>query len=191
LGQIDAGDRLRVRHDGRHLLLERRREVLATVRLGVFVRVTAAGEVTTIAAGELGSPLRLEGREYRIRLSRGGAGDIRVGDVLIATLTMRHADHGSALAIDVVAPPSVHVLALAGAAAYANGLARRRKRRASVLWGKENALEDIIDLLRLDLRTGDHPGFDIGGFDGGGFDAGGGGGDFGGGGDGGGGGGGN
>jgi hypothetical protein len=115
-----------------------------------------------LPADAVGSPMTLDGREYRIRLSRSGAGDIRAGDVLVARLEMRHADHGSVLLLDVVAPRAVHVLACAGAAAYANGIARRKRRGKGVLWGKENALEDIIDLVRLDLRTGDHPGFDIG-----------------------------
>ena len=173
--RLDAGDQLRLRHDGRHLLLERRKEVLASVHVGVVVRVEVDGETTTVKAAELGSPMTVDGREYRIRLSRRGVGEIRAGDVLVARLEMRHADHGSVLLIDAVAPCGVRAMALMGAAAYANGVARRRKGRAT-LWGKENALEDVITFVYLDMRTGDHPGFEIGGGDIGGFEAGGGGG---------------
>ena len=167
---IAPGDRLRIRSAGRKLALERALETLAEIHFGRNQVIVEAGEDRASApTASLRTGLSLDGVDYDLRLGRGGRGEIRHGSETLAGLEMRHADHGSVLLLEVLAvPPTPEIVfGFAGASAYARGLAGRKRKRDSPQWGKENALDDIVTLVYLDMRTGDHSGFDIGGGGGG------------------------
>lgn len=149
---------------GRFLGLERGSVELARMSLdNARIGVQLGEERESVPVAAVRDGLLIEDARYDVKVDRDGRGSILDAAGTVATVLVRQPDHGTVCLLDMVrVPPSpARVFAYAGAIAYARGVALRRKPKGK-LWGKENALDDIIELAYLDMRT-DNSGFDIGG----------------------------